>query len=440
MSDTAAPVSPAAAPAAPAPNTNGSSLADDSTFIPSSGSFHEYQKQLADRAKALKAKDQAKPAQPRAATAPQPVKPAEPAAPAEPIQALSQPGEPAPPADSQEAVPQEAQPEPAPDSPEALAAAQAAQQADQELLSKVKDWLAMGGDVPDFMADVPIRLPNGKFEPMSEVIKGFMRQDDHTNAWKQREAEKQEWTAKLNAYETHFKAVDDPDPMKAGDALYEIYTRNGRRKAAMKFAEKLAQDEEKDILSARGTMMAYAQKYGIQDQNDYRLREAFNSALAERQRFREMEDTNRAQQWEIERSKKQIQDRTQQDQQLEYGKRVQNQIAQLMPRAFKAIGMSVDAQVEQIFRDKLHARAVQTNAAEITPELVLDAARMTRDHMETYSQRLSGAAPGGSAVQRNPPQPRLGAGSGKIAGSDPKNNTQDLTTEDFAKKFGIRYW
>lgn len=433
MSDAAAaaPSAPAAAPAAPVTNTApvtdktpAGIPGDDSDMFDEADSFHGFMDQVKAREKAL-----AKKAEPKTTIA-QPKVTAPPAAAESDEGELEDEGDEG---DDAAALAAAVDPDGAPDA-EALAAEQAA---DAEQWAKIKAFMKQGGEVPEELKDVPVVLPNGSIETWGEVMNGFMRQDDHTRGWQEADAKVQRAEGALNAYKQHFDAIDNPDAKLAGEAMYEIYTRNGRRKAAKEFAIKLAGEEQEDIDAAWGTMIAVGRRLGINDPNHHEMKNAYERALADREARREQQDQNRAQQWEIDRLKNTRNQEAEQAKAAELQKNVQKQLEQLMPRAFKGVGVQMDAETDMIFRNKLSARLQQTGAVKITPELCVEAAKMMRDQLQRDREARAG-------VRKAKPKPKgftptLGGGSGPA--KKPGSAGEDLSDDDaFAKKYGLKSW
>lgn len=427
MTEAAAPTSaPAAAPAAPpsAPSSPAPSPAspaspapdDGEDFFSTTNNFHEFVEKVENRAKN------------RPKETPEPKS----------RQTLEQPKETAPPESTEEPIAPVDEPVVDPDAPPPDVAAQ--QAAELEQWGKFKEWMQMGGKPPAELEDVPVELPDGRIETWGEVMRGNMRQDDHTRGWQEMQAREKRADAAVNAYKQHFEQIENPDPVKGGEAMYEVYTRGKRRAAFMEAAKKLATDQQEDFTHAEGYAIAFARRERLLDQNGQPLWQhrdvdkAYNDALKERERIRTDRDIGREREWENERLRQQTQQTQQQTQAAEYGKNVEKQLEQLRPRAFKALGILHDAENSQIFRRKLAARAEQTGAQVLTPELVMEAARMTRDHLASERAQRQGT---GTKPQQRQFTPQLGGGGGKI----PKpESTEDMTDEQFAKKFGLRSW
>lgn len=431
---------PAAAPATsgtPASNTGvtitPSSDEPSGDMFSDATSFHDFQQQVKARDKQQRAEANAQKPKPPLSAAKTQTKPAESQQPKEqqPVETPppEQPlGEPPP-----DAPPEETPAEPPPDPTQEEAA-------EQELLGKVRDWMKNGGEVPAEMLDVPVPLPNGRLEPLSEVIKGYMRQDDHTNGWREMEQVKAQSQAAVQAYEQHFTQIEDPDPVKGGEAMYEVYTRGPRRAAFMEAARKLALDEQEDITHAQGYAIAFARRERLIDQqgqplwNHRDVSKAYDDAIRERERIRFDRDMGRQREWELERERAQNRAHQQAKKQVEVNQTVENQLRQMRPRAFKQLGIADDSETQVLFRRKLAARAEQVAATVLTPELVMEAARMTRDHIE---RERSGSNGNGHAAKpaARPYQPQLGGGAGKMNGSQ---KAEPMTDEQFAAKFGLR--
>ena len=424
MSEAAA--APASAPSAPAPAANsggGSAPPAVPPALVTTDSWHDFNAQLQARAKALKSQQSPSESAPNS---PQPkgISNGLTAAEQDTTAGAADP-----------AVPElgEQQPDPQqPQAPDEAAAAAAA--ADAALLDKVKAWLA-GGDLPEELLKALVPMKNGdqlEYETLEEMKAGRMRLRDHTRAQQQRQREAAEQTQQIQAYQSHFEAIGDPET--GGEAMYEIYSRNGMRKQLKQAAEKLALEEEEDRDLARGAMIAVMQRERIQDPNDHRAVAAFKRALAERERFREMDHVVRAKDERLQRLQQQQQVRNDEAAQAEFRATIDRQLAQLMPRAFSAVGLNDTDANRMDFRRNLAALYQQQGAQGLTQQLVADAARITREDLEYREQQRAQAANGnGRPAAPRPGLPTLGAtGGGKIAGAQPQRG---LTVEDYEAKF-----
>lgn len=412
MSDAAPAAAPTAAPA-PAP----SSAATPPPALYASDSWHGFQQQLAERR-----------AQGATESAPNTPEPkglekalAEGAVP-EPKPGAEKPADHQPAAEqAQQAAPAEGQ------TPEA------ALEADRQLLDKARGWME-SDKVPEEFMDRLVEVKYGntsRWEPLGEALKSVMRQGDHTREMTKIKAEREDWARKEAAYTQYFESINDPE--KGGQNIYEVFTRNGLRKQLRAASEKLAQEEEEDLSMARGAAIAFAQRHGIRDGNDYRLREAYDKAVAERARFREMTDGESQKEFTIQQLRSQQQQRVDQAAQAEYHATVERQLAQLRPRAFKALGILDNAKNDQRLRSHIAAIAQQQGANTITPELVTEAARALRDDIE--DERRSGNDNGSAPTPPTPKpfQPTLGAsGAGKFSG---QKSPWDGTVESFEEQF-----
>lgn len=416
----AAPASPVAAPKPPTPKPPPSAQGPSDDLFNSADSFHEYSKLAQERYDA-NSRAEAKP----------------PPAPVVSRETMTPPPE----GEPLETAPEVDANAPAPEvDPNAVAPDVAAQQAaDLEQWSAFKSWMQTGGELPDELADVPIQLPNGGIETMAEIVKGFMRQDDHTNGWREMQAREQRADAAVNAYKQHFDQIEDPDPIKGGDAMYEVYTRGSRRKAFYQAALKLAADERQDNLLAQGAALAFAREEGLVDAKGEplwqhrRVDRALQEALKEREQVRTDRDMGRQRDWENQRLRQQNEARTNDEAVAANSAKITKQLDQLRPRAFTALGLLHDAETIQIFDRKLQARVQQTNAKVLSGELVMEAAKMTRDHIAHMGKPA--AKP---AAKLKPFTPSLGGGGSPPNGKAPED---DLSLdENFARKFGIRSW
>jgi hypothetical protein len=219
--------------------------------------------------------------------------------------------------------------------------------------------------------------------------------------------------------------------------MYEIFTRNGQRKQLRQAAEMLAHEEQEDIDYANGAGYAVMMRMRIQDPNDYRVQDAISKARTERERWREHGHQTRARDFQIQQLEAQQQARVDEAAQTEVRATIDNQMAQLRPRAFKAIGIPDNALNDQRLRAHMGAIARQQGLAKVTPELVMDAARALREEIddERRAANTNGTPP---AATPKPFTPSLGAGgAGKISGAQKRNGS---TVEEFGEKWGVRGW
>jgi hypothetical protein len=419
MTEQAAPAAAPAAPSAPPP------------VVHAGNNFQDFQAQIQSRLSA-----QPPAAAPAKAAAPAPV------APAVPPPAAPAPAEPAteqPPVTDPNADPNAPAPELDPNAPPAEAATGQITPEDLELLAKAKAWLA-GEEVPEEFLKKLVKLENGEeveYEPYDEVRKGRMRQRDYTRAMQQHLREKEEWTAAKTAYEGHFAAIfnDENDGAAGGEAMYEIYTRQGKRKQLLALGTRLAREEQQIIDGANGVGYAIMHRLGLKDPNDYRVQSAVKREYARRHAELEREAQTRAMQFENERLRKDVTARAEQTQNDEYFAGQRKSLEQLRPRAFEALGLDHNDATHRLeFNRYLDATIRTENAKKVTPELVMKAARAAREEIELQRRRSGGA--GKQPAKPAGFQPRLGVGGGAPAGSQP----QQWHAENFAEKYKLPRW
>lgn len=411
---------PAAAPAAPA-STPSNGAAAPPPRVHAGENFEDFKSQVSARADHLKplAKVQPPAAPPEQKAETPPAKPPEPA--------------PQNPSDTPDTPPVETPPD-APDP----AALQALTKADLELLAKAKAWLE-SDEMPEEFLQRLVQLKNGEeieYEPWEEVRQGRMRQRDYTRAMQQHQQEKQQWDADRGFYEQHFAAIfdDENDGAKGGEAMYEIYTRAGKRKQLLALGRRLAREEQSNIDAANGVGYAVMTRLGIKDPNDYRVQQAVQREYARRNAELDRDARARAMAMENEQLRKQTEARKQETESQAFFDGQRKSLEQLRPRAFAAVGLNHDDPVHrQDFNTYLDAVIRQENAKKLTPELVLKAARAAREEVEVRRKKQAGdpAKPAPKAGF----QPQLGVGGGAPKGAQPTSWHAD----SFAEKFLPRW-
>lgn len=430
MSDAAAPApAPAAAPAA-APASAPAAAPDNRTLtVPSN--FAAFRAELDAQRKAAQPP-------PKAATPPQQQPRLAEDPPANDQNSMAQPG-----------VPAEAPPEGDlaedlvdPNAPPPLAAAPEEQAArDAADLSKFRA-LTKGELAPEeafeMLKGVMVPMKNGDhvdYETLEEVAKSGMRLRDYHRNFQQWGEKEQRYQQHIQAYETHFQQIDDPNT--GGDALYEVYSRRGNRKQMKDMALKLAQEEQEDIDHANGYAIAVARRHGIQDVNDYRVQKAYADALADREARRVEQDRMRGVEFQNQRLQQAQEQRQQQNLVEETAARINKQLDQLRPRAFQAVGVLDNPKNEGLFRDFLSAILKKTGAPKITPEICLEAARCTRDEI-LDSRKAANGGRQAPPQQRPGFRPSVGAtGGGQMRGNQPP---EGVTPESIGKRFGLKSW
>lgn len=414
---------PAAAPAAPA-STPSNGAAATPPRVHAGENFDDFRSQVNARAEHLKPLAKVQP--PAAGDKPPEVTP--PPAPA--------PGETNPPVETPPTdKPAETPPPEAPDP----AALQALTKADLELLAKAKAWMESDEMPEEFMQRL-VQLKNGdeiEYEPWEEVRASRMRQRDYTRAMQQHQQEKQRWDNDRGFYEQHFAAIfnDENDGKAGGDAMYEIYTRAGKRKQLLALGARLAVEEQSIIDAANGVGYAIMQRLGIKDSNDYRVQKAIEREYKRRHADLDREARARAMQMENEQLRKGAEARKQETETEAFFEGQRKSLEQLRPRAFSAVGLNHDDPTHRTEFNRYLDAVIRTEGAKkLTPELVLKAARAAREEVELRRKGKPPAAP----AQKPGFQPQLGVGGGAPAGAQPTNWHSESFAERFLPKWASR--
>ena len=361
----------------------------------------------------------------------------------------------APPTETPEGAPSQPEPEPKSktldgDKPEEPKPEERAQLADDELLAKVKQWLA-GDTIPEEFASKLVALKNGdevEYETFDEVRNGRMRLREFIRSQQKFDKERADWEAREGFYKSHFDAIfsDERDGAAGGDAMYEIYTRAGKRKQLLALGAKLAAEEQEDIDGANGMGYAVMQRMRITDPNDYRVQEAVKKEFARRQAQRDSDARTRATDFENQRLRQDAVQRDTQNQNQEYYATQKRQLDQLRPRAFEAVGLNHEDPVHRDRFDNYLGAVLRQQKAEpgqlpkVTPELVMSAARAALEDIRDERKQRAGA--GGADAARKAQaqavgfQPQLGGGGGKANGQKP----QQWHADNFAEHFKLRTW
>jgi hypothetical protein len=414
----------AAAPAA-APATNGAaapSSSEPARVVHAGSGFEDFQAQIAERMKAQARLDQPPPKPKTVQPQPKP------------------PGEQAPPADPQSQTLETTPQEPA-DEPEKEEAQQPGQwtQEDIDLLAKAKEWMQSDKMPEEFLKRL-VELKNGdevEYEPWEEVRAGRMRQKDHTRAMQAMDKEREQWTSEKSAYENHFKAIfnDEREGVAGAEAMYEIFTRQGKRRQLMALGEMLAKEEQEDIDAANGMGLALMQRKRIKDHNHHEIREAINKEFENRRKQRELADRQRAMEFENQRLKSEKDQRQAQARNEEHWAAQRKSLEQLRPRAFEALGLDhTNPKHRTKFDGYLDAVIRHERLDKLTPEAVMKAARCALEEIKDEA-KASGANPPPPPARGF--QPQLGAGGGKATGAA---NPRQWHADSFAEKFGLPRW
>ena len=412
MSEQAA--APAAAPAAPA--TNGSSAPAELPRVVHAGdSFEDFMGQVGDRARAQQRLDQP-PAPPKTVN-PQP-QPAEQTTPEDPTAEQRASNEP----EKQEA--------------------QAGQwsQEDIDLLAKAKQWLESETIPEEFMKKL-VAMKNGDqtdYESFEEVHGGRMRQREFQREMNKMDREREATGAELGFYKQHFAAIFDDanDGAAGGEAMYEIFTRAGKRKQLLALGKKLAQDEQGLVDGANGMGFAVMQRLGLKGKegwNDHRVQDAIKQEYQRRQTELDREAQFRANEFKIQRYESQQQQRQQTQVGEEHWATQRKRMEQLRPRAFEARGLDpANASHNDAFDHWLGVIVRQKKTNEVTPEIVMAAARAAKEEVDERAKGGNGPAPKPKGFQ-----PQLGAGGGKAPAA---GGGQRMDADQVADKYGFPRW
>lgn len=424
-------------PAAPSSAPNG---AADERIHTGGGSFHEFQARVDARLKAQQQKpapaqrqglDQPAPSQPKPPnkTAVQPAPPKT----LEQVQAEAQQQNAADLGEQSAEEAQQAEAEGQQQAPEGITPE------DLELLAKAKAWLE-SETIPEEFLSKMVKLKNGdevEYEPFSESLEGRMRQRDHTRQMQAIQKEREQYKEHLGFYESHFQAIfnDENNGKAGGEAMYELYSRAGKRKQLLALGEKLAQEEQQDIDGANGVGLALMRRLQLKDHRDHRVQDAIKSEFARRQKVRETDAENLALKHENQRLKQQTEVKQREAQDQEHYATQRKQLEQLRPRAFEAMGLNHEDPVHrQEFDTYLDAIIRQEQAQRVTPDLVMKAARAAKEGVKDLEKRrLAAGNPPAAPQPRGGFNPQLGGGGRVPSAATAKN--QQWHSGSFAEKF-----
>jgi hypothetical protein len=416
-SNGAAPAAPPSAPAVP-------------TTVHAGDNFEEFKAQVQARADAFARKQ---PQQAKSAV-PQPTAPPTPPVTQPPPTELVPP--PDPNADPNAPAPADPNaPPPDPNAPPQITPE------DLELLAKAKAWLA-SDEIPEEFAQRLVALKNGdaiEYEPFEEVRAGRMRQRDYTRAMQQHTREKEAWQAAEQFYKGHFQAIfnDENEGAAGGDAMYEIYTRAGKRRQLLALGTRLAREEQQIIDGANGVGYAIMHRMGITDPNDYRVQSAVKREYERRHAELDREARQRAMAFENQQLKRTFTERQQDSKNEEFFASQRKSLEQLRPRAFAALGLNhEDPHHRQQFNIYLGAILRQEKADKVTPEVVMKAARAAREEIEDTRRRLANGGGNGAKPGQRGFQPQMSVSGGAPAASKP---TQ-WHSESFAEVHKLPRW
>lgn len=412
----------AAAPAAPAaPASNGAG--EPSRVVHAGDSYEDFQRQVAERMASQQRLDQP-PAPPKTVNpTPKPPpdqlpseQPAVDPKPVDPEQQVDQP-----PGDQQQA--------------------QQWSQEDIDLLAKAKKWLESDVMPEEFAKKLwPMKAgEETEYETWEEVQQGRMRQRELTRTQQKWDQERKQLEGHVNAYRGHFEAIynDGNDGADGGDAMFEIFTRQGKWKQLWHLGQKLAGIEQEMIDGANGLGYAVMQRLGLSGKDahkDYRVQEAIQKEYKRRRGELERESQHRATEFKAQRLEQQQGQTREQQQQEEFFASQRRALDQLRPRAFEAMGLNHDDPVDRDdFQAYFGAIFRQEQAQRVTPEIVMKAARCVKDRREEEAKRKSPPPPSGA----KPFQGQLGAGGGKVAAS---GGPVRMDADQIADKWGLAKW
>lgn len=315
---------------------------------------------------------------------------------------------------------------------------------DLELLAKAKAWLA-GNEIPEEFGSRLVALKDGdniEYESLDEVRAGRMRQRDYTRAMQQHLREKETWQQSENAYKAHFDAIfsDENEGAAGGDAMYEIYTRAGKRKQLLALGTRLAREEQAIIDGANGVGYAIMHRLGIQDPNDYRVQQAVKREYERRHHELDREARNRSIAFENQQLRRVASQRQQQASDNQHFESQRKSLEQLRPRAFEALGLNHDDPNHRRHFNVYLGSIIRTEGLNrVTPELVMKAARAAREEVELQRKRLAAANGNGHGATQTGQrgfQPSVGPSGGAPGAAKP----QQWHAESFAEKFKLPRW
>lgn len=315
-------------------------------------------------------------------------------------------------------------------------------------LKKFREMMA-GDTIPEEFLEKMVALKDGDnidYESFEEMRAERMMQKDYSREMGKIKQERSQWESERAAYQQHFESIGHPET--GGEAMYEIFTRNGWRKQGRQMAEKYATEEREDNLHAQGYAIAFAQQNRIYKQNaqgqwdvdwdHYDVRKAFDKARGERERQRERDDRERGRDFEIERLRGQQKQVQQENQVNEDAARMRRQLDQLRPRAFQARGLDQEnPRHMQLFNGQLHAILTLQGGKidNITPEAVMRAAKAAKQELDAETRGNGGAPP---KPQPQPFVPRRGGGAAPIANQQQGGPQGGWHIGNFNQKYGRR--
>lgn len=271
----------------------------------------------------------------------------------------------------------------------------------------------------DKLIEVSISGQKG-FVPVREMREGYMRQVDHTQGKQWVAAQKREMQTRDANVRNFFEGIRDP-----GKFVQEFEDRGYEdvlEKAAEMIAERRIQEHE-FVLAAQQRVYSRARAKGVEASPEavFRARQMAEQTIADNRR---LQRENRELLKKHEQLSAQRQEQTTQEDQDRRKVSISNQLNQLRPRAFKALGLN-DGGVEQsTFLERLNGIISVINwDGQITPDLVRRAAQETQQVIADRArarerlpaqpeQRPASRALGPNRVP-GPGGPRTGDGNGR---------------------------
>lgn len=326
---------------------------------------------------------------------------------------------------------------------------------DLELLADLKAWIA-GDKIPDKLLEmlkgVHIPLKNGEeleFETFDEVQGGRMRQKDHTREMQKIQRERAEWQQRERNYQSHFDAVfNDADEGRAGgEAMYEIFTRAGAFKQLEHLNAKWDADKQQDVDAANGLGLAILRKiYGRNaDPNNpeqvrnHDVQTAIREEYKRRRASREREAHMRGIERENERLREANKVKQKDDDNAEYWAAQKRAHDQHRPRIMQQMGLDEsDSVTMNEYNTQLFALINLRNAKAITPELVRDACRATKEFLKERGAKGKAGQNGQNGQERRPGFNPTLSGGGKVPSKE--GGKQRWHSQSFAQRFGMPRW
>lgn len=324
---------------------------------------------------------------------------------------------------------------------------------DLEMLADLKAWLS-GERIPDKLLEklkgVHIPLKNGdeiELETFDEVQGGRMRQRDHTREMRKIQRERQEWQQREQNYQGHFDAIfaDGNEGRDGGDAMYEIFTRAGAFKQLEHLNARWDKDKQADIDVANGVGLVMLRKiYGRNaDPNNpeqvrnHEVQTAIREEYKARRAQRERDAHTRGIERENERLREANKVKQKEDDNAEYWAAQKRAHDQYRPRIMQQMGLDeADEVTMNEYNTQLFSLINLRNAKAITPDLVRDACRGTKEFLK--ERQSGGKKPVQNGQERRPGFNPTLSGGGKVP--EKQGGKQRWHSQSFAQRFGMPKW